>query len=72
MIKLHRLSGTEISLNADLIETIESCPDTIVNFSTGNRLVVKESVEEVTALVVEYKRLVNLARQERNLTDKKK
>ena len=72
MIKLHRISGTEIILNADLIETIESCPDTIVNFNNGNRLIVKESADQVSALVVEYKRLVNLASQENKLTNKTK
>jgi flagellar protein FlbD len=49
MITLHRLahSDEEIHLNPDLIQTVEACPDTTVRLSTGQRLLVDETPEQV-------------------------
>ena len=58
MIKLHKLNGTEIIVNAELIESMEATPDTVLNLATGNRFVVKDSVQEVVDKVVEYKKKV--------------
>jgi flagellar protein FlbD len=55
MIKLEKLNGTMVVLNAELIESIEAAPDTVINLATGNRYLVKNSVDEVIALVVAYK-----------------
>lgn len=62
MIKVTRLNGTPLTVNAELIETIEACPDTVLSLATGNRLVVKEGVDEVVAKVVEYRKKVNSER----------
>jgi flagellar protein FlbD len=59
MVKLTRLNGSPLVVNAELIETIESCPDTVISLATGNRIVVKESVDDVTSRVVEYRKKVN-------------
>lgn len=59
MIKLQKLNGAEIIVNADLIESVEAAPDTVINLATGNRYLVKNSVEEVVAKVVEYKQKVH-------------
>lgn len=57
MIKLHRLDGNEIVVNADLIETVASCPgETIVSLFGGNRLLIKETVDQVQELVIEYRK----------------
>ena len=56
MIRLHRLDGKELVVNADLIETVESTPDTVLSLTTGRKLVVRESVEEVIEEVVRYHR----------------
>ncbi len=56
MIKLTRLNGKEFVVNADLIETIESTPDTVVTLVNEHRYVVKESVDDVVKKVMEYKR----------------
>ena len=58
MIKLHKLNGAEIIVNADLIESVEATPDTVLSLATGNRFLVKDSVQEVVDKVVEYKRKV--------------
>ena len=49
MIELHRLGkGDEpFHLNPDLVMTIEAVPDTTIHLTTGNRVVVTESVEQV-------------------------
>ena len=56
MIKLHKLNGAEIIVNADLIESVEATPDTVLSLATGNRFLVKDSVQEVVDKVVEYKK----------------
>ena len=58
MIKLEKLNGTLVVLNAELIESVEAGPDTVINLETGNRFLVKNSVEDVIAKVVEYKKKV--------------
>lgn len=54
MIKLTRLDGEVFVLNAELIRYIESRPDTFVTLITGERLVVRESLEEVMRRAIEY------------------
>jgi flagellar protein FlbD len=58
MIKLKKLNGFEITVNAELIESVEATPDTVINLATGNRFIVLDSVDEVVARVVEYKKKV--------------
>lgn len=58
MIHLTRLTGRAVVVNADLMMTIESTPDTIVTFVNGDKLVVKEPVEQVVEQVIEYRRKV--------------
>lgn len=55
MIKLEKLNGSLVVVNAELIESVESAPDTVINLATGNRFLVKNPVDEVIAKVVEYK-----------------
>lgn len=59
MIELRRLNDTAIVLNADLIEMIEATPDTMISLSTGRKLVVKDSVDEVIKKVIKYRRLIH-------------
>ncbi|MGA2091139.1 MAG: flagellar FlbD family protein [Endomicrobiales bacterium] len=58
MIKLHRLNGQEVILNAELIETVDAVPDTVINLVNGNRFVVKESMETVFKLALEYRQAI--------------
>jgi len=54
MIKLSRLNGEVFILNANLIETIEANPDTVVSLTTGHKHVVREPIEEVIEKVIRY------------------
>lgn len=56
MITVTRLNGSEFVLNAELIKLLESTPDTMITLLNGERLLVKESVEEVVRQAVEYGR----------------
>ncbi len=56
MIKVTRLNGQEIVVNADLIEYLEASPDTIIALTNGKKIMVKESVDEVIEKVIEYRR----------------
>ncbi len=60
MIKVTRLGGkaAELVVNADLIEFVESTPDTVITLTTGDKMVVRESMDEVLARVLAYKRAI--------------
>lgn len=59
MIRLTRLDGREFIVNAELIETFEATPETVITLTIDKkRMVVRESVDEVWQKVIEYKRLV--------------
>ena len=55
MIKLEKLNGSTVVVNADLIESVEATPDTVINLATGNRFIVKTPVDEVIARAAAYK-----------------
>ena len=54
MIKLTRFGGEVFVLNADLIRYVEARPDTFITLTTGERLVVSESMDEVLRRAVAY------------------
>jgi flagellar protein FlbD len=55
MIVVTRLNGPTFAVNPDLLQRIESTPDTILTLIDGTKYIVAESMEQVTALVVEYR-----------------
>jgi flagellar protein FlbD len=55
MIELTRLNGTPIVLNSDLIKTTEASPDTMLTLINGEKIIVRETREEVTERVIEYR-----------------
>lgn len=54
MIKLSRLNGEVFILNANLIETIEANPDTVVSLTTGHKHVVREPIDDVIQKIIRY------------------
>lgn len=56
MIDVTRMNGTKVLINAELIEMVEETPDTVITFTTGRKLIVKESRQELKSLVKSYKR----------------
>lgn len=56
MIMLTKLNAQPFVLNSDLIETIETTPDTVITMTTGKKFVVTESQEEIMRRIITYKR----------------
>lgn len=54
MIRLTKLDGTPIVLNADLIRYVEQLPDTYITLTSGDRMIVRESMEQVMDLAITY------------------
>ena len=55
MIKVTKLNGTELVVNADLIEFIESTPDTLISLTTGRKMMVLEEMDEVIGKAMAYR-----------------
>ncbi len=55
MIRLTKLNRSSFVLNCELIETVESTPDTVISTINGKKYVVLESVDEVVDKVIQYK-----------------
>jgi flagellar protein FlbD len=64
MIKVTRLNGRRFCINPHQIETIEATPDTVITLMSGQRYVVRESVDKVIELIVEYRRRLGMIAQE--------
>ena len=59
MITLRRLNNQAIMVNPDLIESLEATPDTVVTLTSGNKLIVRDSMEEIREKIIEYKRRIH-------------
>ncbi len=58
MIQLTRLNNTPLAMNSDLVKFVETAPDTVITLITGEKVVVRESIEEVIRRIVEFRRSV--------------
>ncbi len=58
MIKIKKINNKEIVINCELIEIIESNPDTTITTTTGKRIISCESVDEIIDKVIQYKRKI--------------
>ena len=56
MIELTKMNGRKVLVNPDLIELVEETPDTVVLFTTGRKIIIKESRQEVKNLVKSYRK----------------
>lgn len=56
MIEVTKMSGQKVLINPNLIEVIEETPDTVISFSTGRKIIVKESRQELKNLVKSYRK----------------
>ncbi|HUS07711.1 MAG TPA: flagellar FlbD family protein [Bryobacteraceae bacterium] len=58
MIRLTRINHQNIVVNSDLIEHVESTPDTVLTLTTAQKILVLETVDEVVDRVVEFRRRI--------------
>ncbi len=55
MINVTKLNGSQMVLNTDLIETVEITPDTLISLTTGRKIMVKETLDDVIRLSIEFR-----------------
>lgn len=60
MIKVTTLDKREMFINAELIERIEWVPETVITLTSGKKILVLQTAEEIVARVIAYRRQVYL------------
>jgi flagellar protein FlbD len=58
MIPLTRLNGLPLVVNSDLIKLIENTPDTVISLVNGEKIVVRETSEQILEKIVQFRRRV--------------
>jgi flagellar protein FlbD len=58
MIQLTRLNNHPLVVNSDLIKFVEQAPDTVITLVNGDKIVVRESAQDVLERVVQFRRSV--------------
>jgi len=58
LIKLTSMDNRTIVVNINLIEKIESMPETVISLTTGKKIIVLEGVDEVIGRAIEYQSMV--------------
>jgi flagellar protein FlbD len=61
MIQLTRLNNARLAVNCDLIKYVEAAPDTVITLLNGEKLVVRETTEQVIERVRDFRRSVLIA-----------
>ncbi len=56
MVEVTKINGQKILVNPDLMEIVEETPDTMISLTTGRKIIVKESRQEVKNLVKLYRK----------------
>jgi flagellar protein FlbD len=56
MIEVTKLNGAKVLINPDLLEEVEETPDTVLSFTTGRKIIVKESRQDIKNLVKLYRK----------------
>ena len=56
MIEVTKLNGVKVLLNPHLFEIVEETPDTVITLTTGKKIIVKESRQEIKNLVILYRK----------------
>jgi flagellar protein FlbD len=56
LIEVTRINDKKVLINAELIERVEETPDTVITLTSGSKIIVKESRQEIRNLVILYKK----------------
>ena len=57
MIALQRFNGKQFVLNSDMIESIESTPDTLISLTNGKKVMVGNTIEDIVRKAIKFKQL---------------
>ena len=60
MIKVTRFDDSEFVVSAHQIEFMESTPDTVITLTSGKKIIVKESVDEIIDKIVDYRKRIGM------------
>ena len=58
MIEVEKIDGEKIVINADLIETIQATPDTVITLTSNKKILVKNTVNNIKEKVISYRRKI--------------
>lgn len=58
MIRLTRLNNQVLVVNSDLVKFVENAPDTVLTLITGEKILVRESADEIIRRIIEFRRSV--------------
>lgn len=58
MILITRLNGTQFYINAEMVQSVEQTPDTVITLTNNQKVVVKEAAKAVVERIIEYQRQV--------------
>jgi len=58
MIQLTRLNNSSITINSDLIKFVEQSPDTVITLLNGEKILVRESAEQILERIIQFRRRV--------------
>jgi flagellar protein FlbD len=58
MIAVTKLNKQAVIINAELIKFIEQTPDTMITLINGDHLMVRETVQEVVDMAIDYARQI--------------
>lgn len=64
MIDVLRLNGEKFWVNPHMIESMECTPDLTLTMLSGNRIIVKNSPEDIIKKIIQYRREIGIDRQE--------
>ena len=56
VIEVTRLNGSKLLINPHLLEMVEETPDTVLTLTTGHKIIVKESRQDIKNLVKSYRK----------------
>ena len=59
MIKVTKMGGDEITINAELIETVQATPDTIITLTTSKKILVEDDVDQIIDKVISYRQKIS-------------
>jgi len=64
LITVTKINDRDIVVNCDLIELIETTPDTTITMTTGRKIIILDTVDEVLNKVVAYKGRINKVKED--------
>lgn len=56
MIEVSRLNGKKFYINCEVIKSIEATPDTVITLTTNEKIMVKESAEDIIRRTMDYRK----------------